>query len=81
MSSLAALAEYPQRIMKLWAHDTIQETGVYGVILAHNGCQKLYWVDEMIPVKDGQVAYSKACGPELWVMMLEKAWAKLYGSY
>jgi calpain-15 len=29
----------------------------------------------------GNPAFSKANGPELWVLILEKAYSKLYGSY
>ena len=40
-------------------------------------------VDDYIPYNKprGVPAFSKAKGPELWVMLLEKAWAKVNGSY
>lgn len=43
-------------------------------------------VDSQFPQKDGKVAYAKPgdvgeAGPELWAMLLEKAWAKVSGSY
>ncbi len=38
-------------------------------------------VDDFFPTKQNQLAFSKANGPELWVLLLEKAWAKLHGSY
>lgn len=38
-------------------------------------------MDEYIPTLGGKPAFSKAIGQELWVILLEKAWAKLYSSY
>ena len=38
-------------------------------------------VDDYIPCLNGTPAFSKANGPELWVLLLEKVWAKLKGSY
>ena len=40
-------------------------------------------VDDMFPCYnfDSGAAFSKANGPELWVMLLEKAYAKIYGNY
>ena len=35
----------------------------------------------MIPCKGDQVAFARANGPELWVILLEKMWAKLHKSY
>ena len=31
--------------------------------------------------KYNQPAYSQANGPELWVLLFEKAWAKIHGSF
>jgi len=38
-------------------------------------------MDNYIPCSDGEPCFSKANGNELWVIILEKAWAKLHGSY
>lgn len=39
-------------------------------------------VDDYFPcLKDGNPAYSQSVNKELWVMILEKAWAKVFGSY
>ena len=38
-------------------------------------------VDDYIPCKDRSPVFSQANGNELWVLILEKAWAKLHGSY
>ena len=38
-------------------------------------------VDDLIPCKGDKVAFARANGPELWVILLEKMWAKLHGCY
>ena len=38
-------------------------------------------MDNYIPCLDGAPCFSKANGNELWVIILEKAWAKLHSSY
>lgn len=38
-------------------------------------------MDEYIPCLYGKFAFSKAVNNELWVALLEKAWAKMYTSY
>lgn len=38
-------------------------------------------IDDYIPCDRGEPVFSSANGNELWVILLEKAWAKLHGSY
>lgn len=40
-------------------------------------------IDDYIPVNKlgGQPVTVRCHGPELWVFLIEKAWAKLHGSY
>ena len=38
-------------------------------------------MDEYVPFLYGNPAFTKAKDDELWVVLLEKAWAKLYTSY
>jgi len=38
-------------------------------------------MDDYIPVIGDKPAFSKSHGPELWVIILEKAWAKIHGNY
>ena len=57
--------------------------GVYGVFLCDTGDWRLVIVDDYFPCtySDGGPAFSKGNGNELWVLLLEKAYAKIYGSY
>lgn len=38
-------------------------------------------MDDHIPCIDGEPCFSKTKGKDLWVTMLEKAWAKVHGTY
>lgn len=47
-----------------------------------NGVYQEVTVDDYFPVKNGKPYFAQpAGGKEIWVMVLEKCWAKLYGSY
>lgn len=38
-------------------------------------------LDDYIVTKSGTPAFTKSNGSELWVLLLEKAWAKIHGSF
>ena len=46
-----------------------------------NGVHNDVLIDDYIVCKNGEPAFSRAKGPELWVLLLEKAWAKMHGSF
>ena len=78
---LACLAERPNRIRKLFLDSEINEEGVYGVRMMDSGKIKEIVMDDYFPCHYSQPCFSQAKGNELWVMLLEKAYAKLHGSY
>lgn len=49
--------------------------------LLFKGKWKVIKLDEYFPFLKDKPALSKSHKDELWVMLLEKAWAKLYSSY
>ena len=55
--------------------------GVYGITAYINGMPLQVVIDDYIPVMDGKPYFSQANGPELWVILIEKAWASTFGSY
>lgn len=81
LSPLSCLAEHPERIIKLFVTDKANEFGCYGMRICKNGEWKEVVVDDYIPCLNGVPCFSNAAGNELWVILLEKAWAKLHGSY
>lgn len=49
--------------------------------MTKNGIKQMIVIDDFIPCKNKEPVFSAANGNELWVILLEKAWAKLHGSY
>lgn len=54
---------------------------MYAVWICHDGEFRQVLVDQYIPCADGLPLYSRSTGNEIWVNILEKAYAKLYGAY
>jgi len=82
MAAMAAIAVKPDRIRKIFMNQTRNEHGVHGVKLYKEGREpQLVMVNELLPTKDSSLQFSFAHGQELWAVILEKAYAKMYGSY
>lgn len=61
----------------------IKPEGIYRLQLALHGKYTEIVIDDYIPVFEGsnRPVFCKPTGNEVWVMLLEKAWAKISGSY
>ena len=87
MSCLAALAENPERIKKLFKTKEVNAAGCYILNLCVNGTWQDVAVDDFFPInpntKNLVFGHAKPLDgiPVLWVALLEKAWAKLAGNY
>jgi calpain-15 len=46
-----------------------------------DGVWKCIVLDDFFPLHNGKPFFSRNSGPEIWVMLLEKAYAKAFGSY
>jgi hypothetical protein len=88
LASLSAIAETPDRIKKIFLTNEVNEAGCYAVSLYINGEKRTVVVDDYFPY-DGetktwafsQPSETKERRNEIWVLILEKAWAKVYGNY
>jgi calpain-15 len=93
LASLSALAEYPERIKNIFITKEVNEAGCYAVSLFVNGERRTVVVDDYFPYdnhrgtwafsrpsEDQDEAIGRGC-KEIWVLILEKAWAKVFGSY
>ena len=81
LTALSVLAEWPDRVRKLFIDDKVNDSGVYGAWVTKNGERFPVLVDDYIPVDGDAPAFSQSHGPELWVIILEKAYAKINGGY
>lgn len=86
LSALSAIAEFPKRIERCFDTQEYQASGCYTINIYDMGIETDFIVDDYFPCSpDNKIAFS---GPrvekgttELWVLLLEKAWAKRFGSY
>ena len=82
LSSVSALAENPKRIERLLLTKESNEEGIYSVALNYCGVWKKIYVDSYFPVTGaGKLFGAHNDQAETWVMLLEKAYAKLYSGY
>jgi calpain-15 len=79
LCALMGLAEYDHRIKTLFVTDTVNTKGAYAVKLYIQGEEKIITVDDYFPckIKDKLPAFSSSKYGEIWLLILEKAWAKI----
>ena len=84
LSAVAALCKYPELVEKLFLIKTKSNEHCYGCYYRVNGIWKLVLVDDYLPCYGSwglNFSFTSTNGNELWVVLLEKAWAKLNGCY
>ena len=83
LSVLATIAEYPTRLSKIFINKKKNQFGVYSLRFLERGIPTEFVIDDYIPCDPEtlQPLFSKPNNTELWVLLLEKAWAKRFGSY
>eukprot|EP01084_Bolivina_argentea_P169495 293814_1 len=80
--SLASMSERPFLITRLFVTAEGGKEGIHVCNFWHNGIKEEVILDDYFPCKpfSGPI-YTKTGDDELWVAILEKAYAKLYGCY
>ena len=88
LSVLSAIAEYPERILKLFSQKSKSQYGVYEITVNIQGETVKALVDDYFPcvevdVNEYKLAFTNINKKSLniWPLLLEKAWAKVNGSY
>ena len=86
LSSIGSLCSYPDFFNKLFHIKEKSDEHVYGIYFFLNGKWKLVLIDDYFPcvIDDYEfkhLCFSSCVESELWVSLLEKAWAKVNGNY
>jgi calpain-15 len=81
LSALSVMAENQNRILEMFITDKANDECVWSIRMYKNGVCYEINMDNFIPCKNGRPCFATANGNELWVIILEKAWAKIHKSY
>jgi calpain-15 len=84
LSSISSLAENPERVKAVFLTSEVNKAGCYAVKFYINGEPLTVVVDDFLPWKrkEQKWAFSRCANDrEIWVQILEKAWAKVFGTY
>ena len=84
LSAVAALCKFPKLVEKLFYFKQKSQEHCYGCYYKISGIWQLVLIDDYIPCYGNygkNPAFTSSNGNELWVILLEKAWAKLNGNY
>lgn len=82
LATISALAKNPENIKKIFVFHDIA-VGFYVLKLYKNGKPIYLPIDDQIPCNKTTKSplFTKPIGNEIWVLLLEKAWAKMVGNY
>eukprot|EP00672_Neobodo_designis_P012757 CAMPEP_0174880718 /NCGR_PEP_ID=MMETSP1114-20130205/83894_1 /TAXON_ID=312471 /ORGANISM="Neobodo designis, Strain CCAP 1951/1" /LENGTH=836 /DNA_ID=CAMNT_0016116111 /DNA_START=115 /DNA_END=2625 /DNA_ORIENTATION=- len=80
---LACIAEFPLLVRDAFSLPQNPELGLYRVLVCKNGWWQVVIVDDYLPTRHQKPCFARNREEpnELWVSLLEKAYAKLHGSY
>ncbi len=84
LSAIGALCKFPKLVEKLFYIKEKCVEHCYGCYFRIGGVWKLILIDDYFPCYGRyglNFAFSYTNGNEIWVVLIEKAWAKLNGSY
>jgi len=86
IAAISVIAERPELVKRLFDVDQINKYGLYVVWINTNGFWEQIVLDDYLPCLENEFgvlehAFSNTGRPEMWPMLLEKAYAKAYGSY
>ena len=81
-SCISALTEKYNLIKRLFITNIYNENGLYKIKLCHNGQWKNIIIDDYFPCIPCSMPIVSNCqSNELWILILQKALAKLFGNY
>ena len=82
LAAVSSIAEKPGRLRRLFLSKKNHGNGIYAVAMCLNGVWEEIILDDFAPcTRAGELAFNRSKTEELWVVLLEKAWAKVHGGY
>ena len=82
LAAISSIAENPDRLKRLFLTTENKGDGLFAVALCLNGVWEEVILDDQAPCTEGgDLAFNTSKTKELWVVLLEKAWAKVHGGY
>lgn len=81
LSSIASIISFYPEVIADKILFEVSEAKYYAVKLFIDGEWVIQCTDDSFPCQYGKPVYAKPHGNEIWVMLIEKCWAKIYGSY
>jgi hypothetical protein len=85
MSILAALSQRADLIKAIFKTQTVNPDGFYELFYHENGKRKVIFIDDNVVLMKSSFSndfqFAQPNGEELWVMLIEKAYAKYEGGY
>ena len=83
VASIASLVQYPNLIYQIFKTKEINKEGYFELIFFIDGKFQIVIVDDYLPVniKTKKICFTKPNNNEIWICILEKAWAKINGGY
>lgn len=89
ISSISAIAEFPDRITRLLIQQNKSPVHAYCVAICKTGAFRAYVLDDQFyylnkefnPLEIESFAFARSAQHELWAGLIEKAYAKAIGSY
>jgi len=82
LSAISSFAEFPEILKSTFKTEEINPFGYYEIVYFLNGEWQIVIVDDYVPIYKKQIPIgARPNGKEIWVMLLEKAFAKVNGGY
>jgi hypothetical protein len=83
LAALASIAEFPERMKRIFSDTNKSSIGAYSVHLCLTGVWEEVLLDDQFPCQpySKTPAFTSTKTDEIWVMLVEKAWAKVHGGF
>lgn len=81
LTAYAAFSKFPHRLHRLFLNEEITKTGVYSVVLYVEGIPVIIAMNDYFPTSRNGWLFTHSKSEDIYVQLIEKAWAKINGSY